>query len=117
VFFDKGEVRSVGKHAGPVKAVVWCPVANCLLSGSWDRTLKLWRRAASGTEHTLVKTIKATERVCGADVVGNIAVVVVAGVASKVLVYRVDTAEDASLEFERDHPLKFQVRSNGVAWQ
>lgn len=86
------------------------------MSGSWDRTLQFWRRTESvvdgqrGMSHSLgvsfapkicclaerytdgagaVHKIKTPERVYGADVCHDMAVVIIAGNASNVLLYRV----------------------------
>lgn len=37
-----GEARVLGAHDDAVSAMVWIPEQNVLVTGSWDKTLKVW---------------------------------------------------------------------------
>jgi WD40 repeat protein len=42
-------------HAGPVVAVAWTPDGRRLLSGSWDRSVRLWSAPGAGTGRELAR--------------------------------------------------------------
>jgi WD40 repeat protein len=33
---------AVAKHDGPIKELAYSDQANCLITGSWDKTIRLW---------------------------------------------------------------------------
>ena len=75
---NKWDVRSgaaaaqqVGAHAAPVKCVAWVEEINCLVSASWDRTLKYWDLRSPNA----VQTINLPERAYAMDVKHPILVV------------------------------------------
>eukprot|EP00038_Savillea_parva_P028607 m.66062 g.66062 ORF g.66062 m.66062 type:complete len:387 (+) comp8335_c0_seq2:240-1400(+) len=116
IFFDVGDVQVIGKHKAPVKTVNWCPQADCLMSGSWDRTLRFWKRTDDitdgqrGMQHTCVKVTTTPERVYAADVHEDMAVVVIAGNLAPVLIYSVASMDTHTLVRTQKDPLGLQKR-------
>jgi hypothetical protein len=54
-----------------VSTVHWVPTLNCVMTGSWDRTVSFWNPAtpvAPGTAPTAVHSLTLSERVYAADV-------------------------------------------------
>lgn len=37
-----GEARVLGAHDDAVSAMAWIPEQNVLVTGSWDKTIKVW---------------------------------------------------------------------------
>ena len=35
-------LTQIGQHAAPVKCAFWNSGINCLVTGSWDKTVKFW---------------------------------------------------------------------------
>ncbi|XP_077284411.1 ribonucleic acid export 1 [Arctopsyche grandis] len=94
----------VAAHDGPVKTCHWVKASNytCLMTGSWDKTLKFWD---TRTPHPMM-TINLNERVYCADVDYPMAVVSTAG--RGITIYML---EGKPQEFRKvDSPLKFQHR-------
>ncbi|KAL1405067.1 mitotic spindle checkpoint protein Bub3 [Vanrija albida] len=58
--FGTGDNRVLGKHDDSVSALVWIPEQNILVSGSWDKTLKVWDPSA---DEPLRATASLPERV------------------------------------------------------
>lgn len=44
--FETGESRVLGTHDDAVSSMVWIPEHGLLVTGSWDRTLKVWDPSA-----------------------------------------------------------------------
>ncbi|KAL7425158.1 mitotic spindle checkpoint protein Bub3 [Cryptotrichosporon argae] len=42
---EAGQCRVLGKHDDAVSSMAWLPAHNLLVTGSWDRTLKVWNPA------------------------------------------------------------------------
>lgn len=40
--FKTGEERVLGKHDDSVSTLAWIPEHNILISGSWDKSIKVW---------------------------------------------------------------------------
>lgn len=94
----------VAQHDAPVKTVHWIKgtTYGCLMTGSWDKTLKFWDTRTANP----MMTMQLPERVYCADVVYPMAVV---GTAARgVIIYQLDNQPQ---EFKRmESPLKYQHR-------
>jgi mRNA export factor len=92
------------QHSAPVKYVHWLDERNCLMTASWDKTIKYWDGRSSKSP---VITYELEERVYAADVKDNLAVV---GLAEKhVLIFDLNYPQKPFRTLES--PLKFQTRS------
>jgi len=92
------------KHDAPIKTVHWIQAPNysCLMTGSWDKTIKFWDTKSP----TPIMSMNTIEKVYCADVVFPMAVVSTA--QRGILVYQLT---DRPQEFKKiDSPLKFQHR-------
>ncbi|XP_066903495.1 protein Rae1-like isoform X2 [Halyomorpha halys] len=94
----------IASHDAPVKTCHWIktPSYSCLMTGSWDRTLKFWDTRTPQP----ISCISLPERCYCADVKYPMAIV---GTASKnLIVYQLDCGPQ---EYSRpDYPLKLQMR-------
>lgn len=63
---ETGQMCILGSHGDAVSTVGWCPQTRLLVSGSWDRTLKLW--AVDEKQGTLLKTLALPDKVLAAAV-------------------------------------------------
>lgn len=98
------QIVQCAQHDAPIKTVHWVQAPNyqCLMTGSWDKTLKFW----DTRQATPIKTFQTGEKVYCADVVYPMAVVSTA--QRGILVYQL-TNEPA--EFKKvESPLKYQHR-------
>ena len=94
----------VAAHEAPVKTCNWIKAPNytCLMTGSWDKTLKFWDLR----QQSPILTLNLPERCYTADVEYPVAVVSTA--ARHLLVYQL---ENSPQEYKRiDSPLKYQHR-------
>ncbi|EEB17788.1 mRNA-associated protein mrnp, putative [Pediculus humanus corporis] len=94
----------VAAHDAPVKTCHWVQggVYSCLMTGSWDKTLKFWDTRTPNP----IMTINLPERVYCVDVDYPMAVVGTAG--RSIIVYQL---EGKPQEFKRmESPLKYQHR-------
>jgi len=94
----------VAQHDAPIKTCHWIKAPNysCLMTGSWDKTLKFW----DTRQATPMKTIKLSERVYCADVKYPMAMVSCAD--KKLICLKLDNEPS---EFQKiDSPMKFQHR-------
>jgi mRNA export factor len=66
-----GQSSVVAQHSAPIKGVSWVDEMNCLVTGSWDKTVKYW----DGRSNTPVHTAQLPERVYCMDVKYPLAVV------------------------------------------
>ncbi|KAJ8033266.1 mRNA export factor [Holothuria leucospilota] len=94
----------VAQHEGPIKVVQWIKAPNysCVMTGSWDKTLKFWDTRQAQP----MLSLHLPERCYCADVLYPMAVV---GTADKnVLIYQL---ENQPSEYKRmESPLKYQLR-------
>uniref|UniRef100_A0A672IQT4 Rae1 protein homolog n=1 Tax=Salarias fasciatus TaxID=181472 RepID=A0A672IQT4_SALFA len=91
------------QHDGPIKAIHWIKAPNysCIMTGSWDKTLKFWDTRSPNP----MMSLQMPERCYCADVVYPMAVVATA--ERGLIVYQL---ENQPSEFRRiDSPLKHQV--------
>jgi len=65
----------IGSHAAPIQSVFWCEQIQCVITGSWDMTIKFW--SMTQTEK-LVASLDLPDRVYGMDVSGAMCVVALA---------------------------------------
>lgn len=92
------------QHDAPIKTVHWIQAPNyqCLMTGSWDKTLKFWDTRQSAP----ILSMNTIEKVYCADVMYPMAVVSTA--QRGILVY---TLNEQPREFKKiDSPLKYQHR-------
>ena len=103
-FIIWGKKIKVAAHDGPIKTCHWIKSHNysCLMTGSWDKTLKFWDLR----QQQPILTLNLPERCYCADVEYPVAVVSTA--ARHLLVYQL---ENSPQEFKRiESPLKYQHR-------
>jgi mRNA export factor len=101
-------VVQVAQHDAPIKTCHWVkgPNYTCLMTGSWDKTLKFWDTRTP----TPIMNIALPERCYCADVDYPMAVVGTAG--RYVIVY---SLENKPAEFKRhESPLKYQHRTVAI---
>jgi len=92
------------QHEAPIKTVHWiqAPAYQCLMTGSWDKTLKFWDLRQA----TPIMSMNTMEKVYCADVLYPMAVVSTA--QRGILVYQLT---DKPQEFKKiESPLKYQHR-------
>lgn len=95
----------VGTHTAAVRCVAYCPEVHCLLSGSWDSTVKWWDPRISTNSNALTSMMQP-ERVYTMTLAGTKLIV---GTANrKVWVW--DMRQPNRPEQQRDSSLKFQTR-------
>ncbi|XP_060525408.1 protein Rae1 [Cylas formicarius] len=101
---NSNQVVQVAAHDAPIKTCHWIKAPNysCLMTGSWDKTLKFWDTRSP----TPMMGINLPERCYCADVDFPMAVVGTAG--RQIIVYQL---EGKPQEFKKlDSPLKYQHR-------
>jgi len=96
------QVQQVAAHEAPVKTVDYIPSLSCIMTGSWDRTLKFWDLR----QPTPAAVFALPERCYAADFSGNLAAVVTAD--RKIMIYNL--AGGPKEYGIRDCPLKMQIR-------
>lgn len=101
---NSNQTIQVAQHDAPVKHVRWVKAPNysCLMTASWDKTLKFWDTRSPNP----MLNITLPERSYCADVMYPMAVVGTAG--RQVIIYQL---ENQPSEFKRiESPLKYQSR-------
>ena len=92
----------IGLHSAPVRSLSWIEEMQCVMSGSWDKTIKYW----DGRQQNAVHTAQLPERLYSMDVKYPLAVAATAD--RNIVIYdlrKIDT------EFKRfASPLKYQSR-------
>jgi len=91
----------MGSHEAPVRAVVYSPDVNCVLTGSWDATVKMWDPRASRN----VNTFQQPDKVFTMSLSGEKLVVGTAG--RRVNIWDLRTG---SCLQRRESNLKYQTR-------
>lgn len=101
------QLTQVAVHDAPVKTCHWVKAPNyvCLMTGSWDKTIKFWDTRTPNP----MMAINLPERCYCADVDYPMAVVGTAGPA--VIIY---SLENCPTEFKREIPLKYQHRALSI---
>ena len=97
------QLQLVGSHSAPVKEVAFSPDLNCLVSGSWDKTVKYWDTRTAAAQ----ATVAVSDRVYAMDVKGP---VLVLGTADKKLT--IFDLRKPTIPFRPpfESPLKYQSR-------
>lgn len=98
------QLLQVAAHDAPIKTCHWIKAPNysCLMTGSWDKTLKFWDTRSPNP----ILTINLPERCYCADVDYPMAVVSTAG--RHIIIYQL---EGQPKEFKKtESPLKYQHR-------
>ena len=99
------QLVTVGQHAAPVKELFFSADLGCLVSGSWDKTVKYWDvRTPSGQAQA---SVAVSDRVYAMDLKGPVLVVATADKKLTVFDLRKPTVPFRA-PFES--PLKFQSR-------
>ena len=100
------------QHDKPVKTCQWIQAPNysCLMTGSWDNTVKFWDTRQSNP----MMVLQIPERVYCADVVYPMAIV---GTAQRgIICYQLENQPSEVKKLES--PLKYQVRTEiSVIWK
>ncbi|CAJ0962690.1 unnamed protein product, partial [Mesorhabditis belari] len=101
------QVATVGTHDGAIKTCHWITRSqySCLMTGSWDKTLRFWDMRQLPTQSSL-RTIQLPERVFSADVLGPMGAVALAN--RQIKVYNLENAPEEVKQFESQ--LKMQSR-------
>lgn len=96
--------RHFGQHAEPISRVTYAKDSNILITGSWDRTLRLWDPRAANAQQL---SHNLPERVYNMDTTGNLLVV---AMASR-LFHIYDIRKMDMPAQERESSLKFLTRA------
>jgi len=116
VDFATNEETDLGHHDDVVRWVEFDPYSNCLYTGSWDKTLKIWDERSSNKE-----TVRElSDKVYSLTTCRNKVICAMAN--NNVVVY--DTRSSRGLEYEDETSLgKYQIRTvqgmpdgEGYAW-
>jgi mRNA export factor len=94
-----------GEHDAAIKHVHWMEERNCLMTASWDQTIKYWDGRTSTKEAVL--SYQLEERVYAADVKDNLAVIGLA--EKKILIFDLNYPQKPYRVL--DSPLRFQTRA------
>ncbi|KAJ1665891.1 mitotic spindle checkpoint protein Bub3 [Coemansia sp. RSA 1813] len=102
---DYTNAREIGKHNGEISTIEFGHASGLLVSGSWDRSLRIWDCKAP-EDAALVRQVDVDERVYSISLENNILAVALAG--RKILVYDIRKLESP---FEtRESSLKYPTR-------
>ncbi|RSH76665.1 uncharacterized protein EHS24_005412 [Apiotrichum porosum] len=123
--FKTGECRVIGKHDDAISAMAWIPEHNILVTGSWDKSIKIWDPSAA---EPLRSTSSLPERVynlCYTPATGRILVSMAHRHVSVYAAYELSNASqegrDAKADHTRESALKMLTRSvacmaDGKGW-
>ncbi|KAK0472246.1 WD40-repeat-containing domain protein [Armillaria novae-zelandiae] len=101
----------LGAHDDSISCTAWSTSARALLTGSWDRTLRLWDPRAAGGPRTRVGL---PERVYHVDIVGHTLVLALASRLVRIYDTRrlgTGEGEEGGYVQERESSLKYLTRS------
>ncbi|KAJ8365558.1 hypothetical protein SKAU_G00143890 [Synaphobranchus kaupii] len=98
---DQGTI--VGTHDAPIRCVEYCPEVNVMVTGSWDRSVRLWDPRTPCNAGTFTQP----EKVYTLSVAGDRLIVGTAG--RRVLVW--DLRNMGYVQQRRESSLKYQTRS------
>jgi len=93
----------IGQHTAPVKTINWVNSQNCILTGSWDSTLRYW----DGRSPNPVGTVPLNEKIYCVDVKNNLCVV---GTSERT-VYIFDLTKPQVVYKKISNTLKWQYRT------
>lgn len=99
---NKNSERVVGNHAGPIKCVDYSLDHNLVITGGWDKNVKLWDCRSP----TCIGTYVQPDKVHTMDVCGDLVAVGTAG--RRVLIW--DLKNMSYVQQRRESSLKFQTR-------
>ena len=99
-------MQVIGKHDQPIRNMKFLPNHNVLVTGSWDKSVRIWDTRSPNA----VANIQLTERVYAMDAKGE---AIVIGTADKKLhVYNIANLGQKAGEF--DSSLKYQTRTISI---
>ena len=105
-----GNERTLGSHEGGVRCVRHCAAANAVVSGSWDRSLKLWDvRSPSPCVGTYAQPEKVLAMCAGTPAGGERAPLLVVGMCGR-HVHVIDLRKPEEALQKRESSLKCQTR-------
>ncbi|EIW71496.1 hypothetical protein TREMEDRAFT_22615, partial [Tremella mesenterica DSM 1558] len=122
--FTTGHCRVLGKHEEAVSSIIWCADQKILITGSWDRTLRVWDPYS---DQPLRSTHSLPERIYNlsyAPATGNVLVSMAhrhVNVYSAIELAQAQEGQDLRPTQERESALKFLTRSvacmaDGKGW-
>lgn len=105
------QVAVVGQHDAPINACHWIasPNYNCLMTGSWDKTLRFWDMRQLPTQ-TSMATLNLPDRVYATDLLYPLAVVALGN--RHIKQYKLDGQPQEFNDIES--PLKYQSRAISI---
>jgi len=96
------KTQQIGQHDAPVNFCQFVPEINCVVTGSWDKTVRFW----DGKSANVAFQINLPERLYSGDVRNGIGIF---GTADrKIIAY--DLQKPQNPAFAEHSPLKFQTR-------
>ena len=99
-----GAVTPVGSHSAPIRHLAFAAEDGCVISASWDRTLRYWDPRAASPQ---LSVVQQTDRLHGLDVKGRLCAVATAD--HKLAVYDL-RKPSAPVRPPFDSPLRLQTR-------
>ncbi|TFK39202.1 WD40-repeat-containing domain protein [Crucibulum laeve] len=97
-------IANLGSHSDSISTMAWSRESNCLITGSWDRTLRFWDPRAQSHQQSSHDT---PERIYSLDLVNNTLVV---AMASRLFnIYDIRKMDQPAQQ--RESSLKYMTRS------
>lgn len=105
---NTNQTAVVAQHNDTIRCVRWLRAfGGALVTGSWDRTVKLWK---IDPQPTLITSLDVPERVYAMDTIGL--VIIVATAERKIVAFQCNEATGTAAQVAAmDSPLKYQTRS------